>query len=160
MFVSFPRVRNAYLHIRPHYSDVMIGAMASQNTGVSISISIICSGAYKEHVKAQRHWPLRGDPQVTVGFLSQRAKMFPFDDVIMEIVQEFSSCTDTLQAWNKTNRNTMAVVLPRDCILRIVSVQIFSTSHKPYILKCELCITLTDFIEVNHLRSRAVNIDD
>ena len=42
-----------------HYSDVIIGAMASQITGVSIVYSAVCSSA-DEKIKAPHHWPLWG----------------------------------------------------------------------------------------------------
>ena len=45
----------------PHYSDVIMSPMASQITGVSIVYSNVCSGADKKNIKAQRHWPLRGE---------------------------------------------------------------------------------------------------
>ena len=40
-----------------------------------------------ENIKATRHWPLWGDPPVTSGFCSQRARnaeIVPFDGVIMQ----------------------------------------------------------------------------
>ena len=41
-----------------HYSDVIMGAMASQITGVSIVYSSPYSAQIKENIKAPRHWPL------------------------------------------------------------------------------------------------------
>ena len=40
-----------------HYSDVIMGAMVSQITGVSIVCSTVCS----ENIKASGHWPLWGE---------------------------------------------------------------------------------------------------
>ena len=43
-----------------HYSHVIMSAMASQITSVSIVYSTVCSGA-EENIKALRHWPLWGE---------------------------------------------------------------------------------------------------
>ena len=74
-------------HDTDHYSDVIMGAVASQITSVSIVCSTVCSGAdQRKHQSSTSlafvrgiHWwsvnsPHRGP--VT-------RKMFPFDDVIM-----------------------------------------------------------------------------
>ena len=74
-------------HIRWHYSDVIMGAMAPQITGVSIVYSTIRSGAdQRKHqsstplafVKGIHRWPVNSPHKGPV-----RRKMFPFDDVIM-----------------------------------------------------------------------------
>ena len=56
-----------------HYSDVIMSAMASQITSVSIFYSTVCSDADQRKHKAPRHWPLWGE---FIGddrwFLSQR----------------------------------------------------------------------------------------
>ena len=41
-----------------HYSDFMIGAMASQFTSLSIVYSTVYSAQIKENIKAPLHWPL------------------------------------------------------------------------------------------------------
>ena len=44
-----------------HYSDVIMSAMASQITGVSLVYSIVCSDAEQRKIKAPRHihrWPM------------------------------------------------------------------------------------------------------
>ena len=56
----------------PHFSDVIMGGMASQITGISIVYSIVCSGA------DERMWPVNSPHKGPV-----TRKMFPFDDVIM-----------------------------------------------------------------------------
>ena len=56
-----------------HYADVIMRAMASQITGVSIVYSTVCSGASKKITKAPRHWLCEGCSPVTGGFPSQRA---------------------------------------------------------------------------------------
>ena len=60
-----------------YYSDVMMGAMAFQITGVSIVCSTVCSGAdqketrRQDKIKTPRHWPFWGES--TGGFPSQRS---------------------------------------------------------------------------------------
>ena len=49
--------RSDLLHI--HYSDVIMGAMASQITSLTIVYSI--QGKINENIKAPRHWPLCGE---------------------------------------------------------------------------------------------------
>ena len=72
-----------------HYSDVIIGAMASQITGFFIIYSTICSGAdQRRHqssaslafVKGIHQWPVNSPHK---GLVTR--KMFPFDDVIMKL---------------------------------------------------------------------------
>ena len=43
-----------------HYFDVLMSAMASQFTDLSIVYPIVCSGANKKNIKVPRHWPLWG----------------------------------------------------------------------------------------------------
>ena len=44
-----------------HYSDVIMGAIASHITGISIVYSTVYSGANQRKHKALRHWPLWGE---------------------------------------------------------------------------------------------------
>ena len=44
-----------------HYSDIIMGAMASQVTGVPIVYATICLSADQRNIKAPRHWPLWGE---------------------------------------------------------------------------------------------------
>ena len=44
-----------------HYSDVKMGAMASQISGLSIVYSTGCSIADQRNIKTPRHWPLWGE---------------------------------------------------------------------------------------------------
>ena len=68
-------------------NDIIIGAMVSQITGVSIVYSTVCSGAdQRKHqssaslafMREIRRWPLNSPHKR----LAMR-KMFPFDDIIM-----------------------------------------------------------------------------
>ena len=70
-----------------HYSDVIMNAMASQYTGVSIVYSTVCSGANQrkpqspaslDFVWGIHRWPVNYPYKLLV-----TRKMFPFDDVIM-----------------------------------------------------------------------------
>ena len=72
-----------------HYNDVIMNAMASQITGVSIIYSTICSGAdQRKHqssaslvfVRGIHWWPLNSPHKGPV-----TRKIFPFDDVIMSL---------------------------------------------------------------------------
>ena len=45
---------------RLHYGDVIMGAIASQITSLTIVYSTVYSDAVKENIKALRHWPLCG----------------------------------------------------------------------------------------------------
>ena len=70
-----------------HYSDVIMGGMASQITGVSSVWTNVCSGAdQRKHqssaplafVRGIHRWPVNSPHKGLV-----MRKMFPFDDVIM-----------------------------------------------------------------------------
>ena len=59
-----------------HYSDIIISAMASQMTGVSIFCSSVCLGIdQKKHHSSVSLAFVRGNPLVTGGFPSQRASI-------------------------------------------------------------------------------------
>ena len=51
-----------------HYSDVIMGAMASQINSLMIVYSTVYSGAEKKHIKVPRHWPLRAGNSPVTGF--------------------------------------------------------------------------------------------
>ena len=56
-----------------HYSDVMVGAMASLFTNLTIGYSIVFIQAQiKENTKALRHWLCAGNSSVTDDFPAQR----------------------------------------------------------------------------------------
>ena len=44
-----------------HYNDVIMVAMASQITSLTIVYSPVYSGRDKKNIKAPRHWPLCGE---------------------------------------------------------------------------------------------------
>ena len=43
-----------------HYGDVIMGAIASQITSLTIVCSTVYSDADKKNIKTPRHWPLCG----------------------------------------------------------------------------------------------------
>ena len=84
----------------PHYGDVIMGAMASQITSLTIVYSTVYSdadqrkyqssaslafvrGIHRSPVNSPHTWPVR-------------LKMFPFDDVIMH-------CDNVLSQWQRSN---------------------------------------------------------
>ena len=46
---------------RKHYSEVILGAIATQITCLTIVYTIVYSNEIKENIKAPRHWPLWGE---------------------------------------------------------------------------------------------------
>ena len=72
---------------RYHYSDVIMGATASQITGVPIVYAIVCSGAnQRKHQSSASLAFVRGIHRSPVNSPHKgpvTRKMFPFDDVIM-----------------------------------------------------------------------------
>ena len=72
-----------------HYSDVIMGARASQITSLTIVYSTVNTGADQKNIKAQRHWPLCGE--------------FTGDQWISRITDEFptqmSSNMENISIW-------------------------------------------------------------
>ena len=70
-----------------HYSDVIMSALVSQITGVSMVCLTVCSGVDKKNTSKLRVTGLcEGNSPVTAEFPHKwpvTRKMFPFDDVIM-----------------------------------------------------------------------------
>ena len=90
-FWSFAQNTTVILSSSKHYSDVMMSAMASQITSVSIACSTVCSSAdQRKHqssvsvafVRGIHWWPVDSPHKGPV-----IRKMFPFDDVIMAKLQ-------------------------------------------------------------------------
>ena len=81
----------------PHYGDVIMSAMASQFTILTIVYSTALQVQIKENIKAPRHWLCEGNSPVTGEFPHKRPvarKMFPFDDVIMGLHYVISTPND------------------------------------------------------------------
>ena len=80
-----------------HYNDVIMSVMASQIPGVSIVYSTVCSCAARR--KHQSHASLtfvRGMHRSPVDFPHKGTvtrKMFPFDDVIMNVDEALMRCS-------------------------------------------------------------------
>ena len=67
-----------------HYNDVIMGAIASQITSLTIVYSTIYSDEdQRKKFKAPRPWPLCGSLLNSPHKWQVTRKMFPFDDVIM-----------------------------------------------------------------------------
>ena len=77
-----------------HYSDVIMGAMASQITSVSIVYAIICSDTnQRKHQSSASLAFVRGIHRGPVNSRHQRPvtrKMSPFDDVIMVVFRRMA----------------------------------------------------------------------
>ena len=80
-----------YCFFEVHYSDVIMGAMASQITSLTIVYLTVYSGAdQRKHqssaslafVRGIKRWPVNSPHKGPV-----TRKMFPFDDVIISAVQ-------------------------------------------------------------------------
>ena len=67
-----------------HYNDVIMRAIASQITSLTIVYSIVYSDADQENIKASRHWRgIHRGPLISPHKWPVTRKMFPFDDIIM-----------------------------------------------------------------------------
>ena len=58
IFMPWPGTRS---NVKKHYTDVIMGTIASQITSLTIVYSSLYSGEIKENIKALRHWPLCGE---------------------------------------------------------------------------------------------------
>ena len=83
--------QRTHLYPAPHGSDVIMSVMASQITGVSIVHSIVCWGADQRNLQSSTSKVfVRGLHQSPVNPPHRgpvTRKMFPFDDVIMELTE-------------------------------------------------------------------------
>ena len=87
-----------------HYGDVIMGAMASQITGLTIVYSIVYSGADKKHqssallafVQGNHRWPVNSPRKLPV-----TRKLFPFDDAIMVMYKQTNITMMT--SWHGTS---------------------------------------------------------
>ena len=70
-----------------HYSDVIMDAMESQITGVTVVCSTVCSGAnQRKHQSPALSAFVRGIHRLPLDFPYKgpvMRKMFPFDEVVM-----------------------------------------------------------------------------
>ena len=48
-------------YVDTHYGDVIMGAIASQITSLTIVYPTFIQAQIKENIKAPRHWPLCGE---------------------------------------------------------------------------------------------------
>ena len=100
-----------------HYSDVIMGAMTSQITSLTIVYSTVYSGAdQRKHQRSASLVFVRGIHRSSVNFPHKwpvTQKMFPFDDIIMIAWKPFASANQfSLVSWHKEygdRRNTQTV---------------------------------------------------
>ena len=73
-----------------HYNDIIIDTMASQITSLTIVYSTVYSGAYQSKHQSSASlafvWGIHRGPVNSLHNWPVTRKMFPFDDVIMEIM--------------------------------------------------------------------------
>ena len=90
-----------YLH--PHFSDVIMGATASEITGVTIVNSAVCSSAdHRKHQISASLAFVRGIHRSPVNSPHKgpvTRKMFPFDDVIILIFTYMWHMSKYLYVW-------------------------------------------------------------
>ena len=111
LFISCPctcahtyKFTHTHIHVdltaHPHYGDVIMGAMASQITSLTIVYSTVYSDADQRKyqrsaslafVRGIHRWPVNSPHTWPV-----RLKMFPFDDVIMHF-------DNVLSQWQRSN---------------------------------------------------------
>ena len=121
----------------PHYNDVIMSAMASQITRITIVYSIIYSGAYqRKHQSYASLAFVRGIHRGPVNSPHKgpvTRKVFPFDDVIMEWVQGnylFHVCFTgpgaivCLYAWML---NTLSTLMPSAKMLGVIKMILTSS---------------------------------
>ena len=74
-------------HLNTHYNGVIMSAIASQITSLTILYSIVFQGADQRNISGRCHWPLwgeiNGDRWTVRHKRPVKREMFPFDDVIM-----------------------------------------------------------------------------
>ena len=61
LWLIVTKLQNIRGYVSFHYNDVIMGAMASQITSLTIVYSTVYSGADKKTIKAPRHWSLCGE---------------------------------------------------------------------------------------------------
>ena len=61
IFAMVPSPKFMCATSRYHYGDVIMGAIASQITSITIVYSTVYSDADQRNIKAPRHWPLWGE---------------------------------------------------------------------------------------------------
>ena len=123
----------ASVHIRcEHYSDVIMGAMASHVISLTIVYSTVHSGAVqRKHrssaslafVQGIHRWPVNSPHKWPV-----TRKMFPFDDVIMRI-----ECT------GETQLISFRLISPSEIPL----IKPYAEDQTWHPFSCEICSSLT-----------------
>ena len=101
----------------PHYTDVIMGAIVSQITSLTIVYSTVYSDADHRNIKAPRYW--RGPVNSPHKWPVTR-NMFPFDEVIMryQLSVHLSMCCHwVIIFWQRhLQKNGISSNIFRDCI--------------------------------------------
>ena len=133
-----------YRHIIYHYSDVIMGAMASQITSLTIVYSTVYSGAdQRKHqssaslafVRGIHRWSVNSPHKWSVTW-----KMFPFDYVIM-----------TIKSGIFTNHCRIQSQEARICVYadgnlgKTLSCNVIYLHHHYHSCKCVICIYIDIF---------------
>ena len=92
-----------------HYSDVIMGAMMSQITSLTIAYPTVHSGVHQRKHQSSASmafvWGIHRSPVISPHKWSVTRKMFPFDDVIMEFANNVIQCT----MFHVSCRNSLAL---------------------------------------------------
>ena len=134
-----------------HYRDVIIGAMASQITSLTIVYSTVYPGAdQRKHqssaslafARGIHRWPGNSPHKWPV-----TRKMFPFDDVIMimqHIVASFKQITDFRQRWGR-ERNPPVPLLLMGSSYCSENALIIMDVIMGAVVSCGVLVNITDY---------------
>ena len=132
-----------YWWLQSHYSDVIMGTMASQITSLNIVYSTIYSGAdQRKHqssaslafVRGIHQWPVNSPHKWPV-----RQRKFPFDDIIM--------LTGTLRPQTSLKQCDSSI-LPTNFVGQGYNKTSLCDFHE-ILHFCEIMIDVSTFIQVN-----------
>ena len=136
---------------RVHYSDIIMSAMASQITGVSIVCSAVCLGGdQRKHqgsaslafVGGIHRWPMDSPHKGPV-----TRKVFPFDDVIMRVGPECHT-HNGLSHWI-LNWHDLISISMTSCSKKPFTEQYYTLSHY---WNCTW-LPVDDFVKKQHIRT-------
>ena len=142
-----------------HYSDVIMGAIASQITSLTIVYSTVYSGADQRKLQSSRHrpfvWWINRGPVNSPHKGPVTWKKFLFDDAIMALLALcekliFVICDELKQIGMHTCCSWFQT-LRRSCDVLIILCVAFSGRQGPLLLAC---ITLIPTWISNHLASK------
>ena len=133
------------IHHQRHYSDVIMGAMASQISSLTIVYSTVDSGtAQRKHqssaslafVRGIHRWPVNSPHKGPV-----TRKMFPFDDVIMEYTTSWNSFCEFADITSQWRHLGIMASEMKSLEMRLFVRQLFGLTTKSTSLV--LCVEIT-----------------